>query len=643
MANIWRRSPSFNLTGWSLVNPQTELVADDFFESTSADLRGAAPLATGITADLATVPAALLTGDATITTGQTGYLVKFLLPAMLMAGTGGGYTDDDHLSIDLLGYTDDNQWPPLGTLPLEILVGEVTSNLPVTMTPLTLNGWIADNINTDWYHRIHLIPKLLAFGDMATPQQGAVTVWNAYLVDKVLASITEVDTGGVVLSEPVVTPGVVKPLRLLSYTLDSSLDGPSILDATYTWNFEGDSSAVLSVTGRRIIAWPFVPDWASGVLERLAWLTNILRSPTLVEQRRALRLSPRRELEARFLVHDADRQFFDMSIWGWGARTWALPLFHDVQLLVTAADAGEFFIACSTSDREFASDTLALLRGATPRDVEVVEVDSVTPTGVNLKRPLIQNWPAGTRLYPARPAVLADMPQLTRITDRACVAPAVFKTEPRNDFTGTAPTLLYRGWPVFVSPPEESEDLTAGMQRLLLELDNQTGVVARKDLSGRVMTAQSHRWVMHGRAERAAFRGLLYFLQGRFKALWVPTFSDDLTITAPAGASSTTITVANIGYTRYGGGPGRRDIHIKLRNGATIQRRILSAVELDAQAEVLTVDSALGVAFNPADVSRVSWLALCRLEQDNIELLHETDVDGVGQCQLIFRSVFDEL
>lgn len=642
MANAWRRSPSSRLSTGSFVTPGLAPLAADFFEPSGAVLRGAVVGDSAASGDLLVIPAILLEANVTLSTSATGYLVKFLLPGLLVESPSGGHAADPNLSTDLRDY-DDYLWPPVGMLAGEITVGDLTSALPVTTTPRTLTGWVADCINTDWYHRIHLIPKLLAFGDMASPQQGAVTIWNAYLVDKTLTSITEVETEGLVLSEPVVTPGVVKPLRLLNYTLDASLDGPSILDATYTWDFEGDSTAVLSVTGRRIIAWPFVPDWATGVLERLQWLTNILRSPTLAEQRRALRLSPRRELEARFVVDGADRQFFDMSIWGWGARTWALPLFHDIQLLGAAADAGEFFIACSTSNREFAADTLALLRGPTTRDVEVVEVDSVTPTGINLKRPLLQNWPAGTRLYPARPAKLADMPHLTRITDRASAAPAVFQFEPPNDYTGTAPALLYRGWPVLVSPPEESEDLTAGMQRLLLELDNQTGAVARKDLSGRVMTAQSHRWVMHGRAERAAFRGLLYFLQGRFKAMWVPTFSDDLTLTAPAGASSTTITVANIGYARYGGGPGRRDVHISLRNGTTIQRRILDAVELDAQTEVLTIDSALGVAFNPTDVSRISWLALCRLEQDNIELLHETDVDGVGQCQLIFRSVFDEL
>lgn len=642
MAKVWRRSPSSRLSVGSFVAPALAPLAAEFFEPSGAVLRGAVVGTTSAGGDLFVTPAILLEANVSLTTQATGYLVKFLMPGFLIDSPSGGYATDPNLSVDLRSY-DDALWPPVGHRTGDILDGVLTSELPVTTTPRTLEGWVADCINTDWYHRIHLIPRLLAFGDMATPQQGAVTVWNAYLVDKPLTAITEVETEGLVLSEPVVTPGVVKPLRLLEYTLDASLDGPAILDATYTWDFEGDTTAVLSVTGRRIIAWPFVPDWASGVLERLAWLTNILRSPTLVEQRRALRLSPRREIEARFLVDDADRQFFDMSIWGWGARTWALPLFHDVQLLGTAADAGEFFIACSTTDREFAADTLALLRGATPRDVEVVEVDSVTPAGINLKRPLIQNWPSGTRLYPARPAKLADMPQLTRITDRASWAPAVFQTEPPNDYTAAPPALLYRGRPVFVTTPDESEDLTASMQRLLLELDNQTGVVARKDLSGRVMTAQSHRWLMHGRAERAAFRGLLYFLQGRFKSLWLPTFSDDLTLTAPAGASSTTITVANIGYSRYGGGPGRRDIHIALRDGTTIQRRILDAVELDAQTEVLTIDAALGTTFSPTDVRRISWLALCRLEQDNIELLHETDVDGIAQSQLIFRSVFDEL
>ncbi|MBN0084789.1 hypothetical protein JTL67_35465, partial [Pseudomonas aeruginosa] len=96
----------------------------------------------------------------------------------------------------------------------------------------------------------------------------------------------------------------------------------------------------LVITGNRITAWTLVPDWADGVQESLEWLTELLTSTSGVEQRRSLRLSPRRSFEAEFYAEGRERVLLDLSLAGWGGRIWALPVWPDIQLLASVTAAG---------------------------------------------------------------------------------------------------------------------------------------------------------------------------------------------------------------------------------------------------------------------------------------------------------------
>lgn len=494
----------------------------------------------------------------------------------------------------------------------------------------------------DFYYRIHVIPARLDLGNVASAQVVPAVVWNAYFSSKNLTSIEAVAANGISITGPT-APATVTAMQVLSYQVGLTLDGPPVADARIIWHFSGEPDSVLPVTATRVIPFAFLPDWAGGVLERLSWLTNVLRSPSGSEQRRALRLSPRRAFEAPVIVESSERQYFDMSLWGWSGRTWAMPVWHDIQLLDTGLQIGAATIPCATANREFRAGGLALLRGATAWDVEVVEIDAVGVDSLTLHRPTLRAWSRGSRLYPARLAQLAQMPELSRVHDRASVAPVLFRLMECSDWPAAGPATTYRGFPVLEQRPEESEDLTATMQRLLKDLDNATGIPVRTDLAGHAFTSQSHRWALASRAEHAAFRSLLHFLEGRWKALWVPTFADDLTLTATTGSSDTALTIANIGYNRFAGtAPGRRDIRVELRDGTVFHRRITGSTETSASAETLAIDTAFGRDVTPADIGRISWLALCRLDQDDIELQHETDAAGSSKCQVIFRSIRDE-
>ena len=494
----------------------------------------------------------------------------------------------------------------------------------------------------DWYYRIHISRRQLDLGNVVSTQTTPVLVWNAYLEPRTLTAIAGIDEG-IELSGQPVPPLLFTGLQEREWQVAVTPDGAPVLDTALVWQFANGDSASLRITANRIIAWAFAPDWGDGVTETLTWATDILQSESGMEQRRAIRLAPRREFEASLLVDGRERQLLDLSLFGWGSRVWALPIWPDIQLTQADVPAGATAIPCSTTGRDFRAGGLALLRGESAFRVEVVEVLSVEPSGLVLKRTTQQDWPDGSRLYPARPAQLTEQPRAIRLSDRADRLDARFLVVEACDWSAVMPATLYRGWPVLEERPDESEDLTRAYQRLLLELDSGSALPLLTDTAQRAFPVMQHRWQLAGRPAHGAFRSLLYALNGRQKALWVPTHADDLRLLETVTSVATTMDVENIGYARFAmAKPGRRDIRIELLDGGVLHRRITGSTELSGEVERLALDETLGREVLPGDVLRISWLVLCRMDSDSVTIDHETDADGIARSAIMFRGVRDE-
>ncbi|MCK9987652.1 MAG: hypothetical protein AzoDbin1_04124 [Azoarcus sp.] len=563
-------------------------------------------------------------------------LTAFRVPA--------GQWTRDHLNTATLDTLGDHLYDDRKVSAIKVgVVGALTRNDPVESGGgRVLGGVKARGYADDWYNRVHVIPRQLDLGNVVSTQVSTVTVWNAWLESRTLNAITGADNG-IVVSGQLAPPLLFTPLLQRTYDIAVTPDGSPVLDATVLWQFDNAEKPGLRVTANRVIAWSFVPDWSDGITERLTWATDILQSESLVEQRRALRAAPHREFEAQMMVEGRERQYLDLVLFDWGVRIWALPVWPEIQWLSADLAADALSIPCATAGLEFHIGGLAMLIGANAFAVEVVEVVDVPSGALMLKRPTQKAWPAGSRLYPARSAQLTAEPALTRRTDRLISADVTFRVIDPCDVTPVAPATLYRTRPVLEARPDEGQDLTASYVRLLEELDNGSSTPRVTDIAGRAMPVLSQRWIGAGRTERADYRALLYHLAGRQGAVWVPTHADDLTLIEPVGATSVALTVAHVGYTRFGKAtPGRRDIRIELTDGTFIHRRVTGSTEISTDAEALAIDTALGRAVAPADVLRISWMQLCRLDHDAVEIHHMTDSEGVAESALVFRGVRDD-
>jgi hypothetical protein len=396
----------------------------------------------------------------------------------------------------------------------------------------------------------------------------------------------------------------------------------------------------VSVTGNRVTAWVWLADWSQPVVERLEWLTDVLTAYDGSERRRALRSAPRRSAEFGYAAEGDARRMLELLLHGWGARVWARPVWEALTRLTAAASAGTTTLAADTTGGGFAAGGLAMLHDGTTR-AELVEVSAVAAASLTLLRPTASAWPAGTRVYPAHTARLAEAAALRHESGAISTGRARFADEAPAALSTAHGLPTYRGAPVLSLRHDWDETPEIVLDRKLARLDNATGRPLVEDESGRPAPRQSRLYTLATRAEAETWRRVLAALRGRHGALWLDSATDDLRIVAPVAAAAVTLDVRWCGYTLYAQGHiGRRDVRIATTAGV-FMRRILSSVELAADVERLTIDAALGVDLTVAQIERVSWLHPVCLDADAAEIAWESDT--VARSRVAWRSVPDVL
>lgn len=390
------------------------------------------------------------------------------------------------------------------------------------------------------------------------------------------------------------------------------------------------------------VPWPVPPDWGTPVRESLAWLTDYMSAKNGKRQKRQLRLAPRRTFEFTVLASADTRRLLDALGFDQGVRQWLLPIWPDGQPLGSDLTAGASSVPCDTVGRDFVAGGLALVWTAV-NQWEVLAVDTIDTSSLALSDAVAGNWPAGARLYPLRMARTADSTAESLYSDDASSNKVKLQIDEACDYAGAAPAATYRGVPVLEWRGNWVDRPSAKYDRARQNIDGSTGAIAYVDLPAAPFRLQSHAWVLNGRTQQAAFRGLLYWLRGRMGTLWVPSYTTDLVLASAATSSATVLSVRWAGYTVFGRQQkNRRDIRIELYNGTVLYRRINGSTEVGG-TESLIIDSALGVAVAPTDVRCISFMTLSEQAADSISIDHLTNSDGTAQTSINWAGVLDDV
>ncbi|PZR90343.1 MAG: hypothetical protein DI537_19195 [Stutzerimonas stutzeri] len=328
-----------------------------------------------------------------------------------------------------------------------------------------------------------------------------------------------------------------------------------------------------------------------------------------------------------------------------GSNDWYLPLWQDAHYLDANAIVGTNILSCSTASASFRAGDILMVGSHSTINFELVEVASVSSDGVMTADPLNASWSIDSHLHRVKRARLTEQPRPRRENDQTVSSQIRFRIIERNDeYAATIAEAFassYRGFGVLGDAPDEAESLDHGYERIQEQIDNLTGVPFVYDSAAISFPNQRHSFTLHGRDEYGAFLRIIYALRGKAIPIWLPTFFNDFEMIADAANGATSLTVKHTGFTALGGPKTqRRDIMIEMADGTKLFRRILAS-SVVPDGEIIGLDSPFASGLKAGDVTRISFMNLARLDQDNIEISHKTDIAGVSTSVMTFRSTPD--
>ena len=470
----------------------------------------------------------------------------------------------------------------------------------------------------DYYFRVHVKPGVIALGNLLSAQVRTVEVWSAYLGPKLLSSIAQSGTEGITFTQPVAPPTYFAALESRTYTVSISTNGPPIVDAIYSFHFPSETPT-LSITGRRVVLWPFVPD--TGYDETMEWKTDLLDSFNN-EQRLALREAPRQTFSHKFLLDE--QQFSRAKAIGtqWAHRVYGIAVWDEVTPLLNGLTAGSSFIAFDTANADYRDDDLIML-WASDTNLAALEITTVTPTGVNLKLPLDKNWPK-CYIAPLRFARTLSGVEYSRAANKYITAKAQFLVTQNKDLGDNGSFPTYRGKPVMTDRSAVVGDLSEKIVRTIDMFDNGSGPIQIDIASNWVRFMQTISFIKNNKADVWKLRKWIHARRGKQRAFWLPSWNRDLVILQNVASTASSITVSPIGYPLY---YTVKDIMIQLLNGTRIFARVTSGSTDNDGNEALSLSAQIGTAFATTDIDFVCFMSHVRFDTDLVTFNHR----DVGQ------------
>lgn len=484
---------------------------------------------------------------------------------------------------------------------------------PVSAAPRGINAWKLTSWFDDYYNRIHAIPTRLDIGNLFTTQSRTFRVWNAYLDSaKTLDSVSESGTEGILITAPATPPTTFAPNEERQYSVSVTLNGPPVINAAMLLVFEAANSPTVTITGRRIVVWPWVPQ--VDYMETLEWQTDVIQA-FAGEQRIALRAAPRQGFDHRYYLPSQDLARAQAVVGGWAHRLYGLPLFGEART-VGALTAGLTQLMVDTAHADYRAGGMACV-WASVDQFEVVEIAQVLADRLVLVRPLTTSY-AAARVMPLRIARTLHGVEFDRVDGRNSFASARWSVTDNAELSGATTMDTYRGADVLPLCRVMVSPISDHIARSVDVFDNGSGVMDTDVQTSYVARTSMATFHADTRAERWALRVFLDRIKGRRGAFWLVSGNADLQIAAPLSSAGNTLQVLPIGYPLY---YGVTDICILLNDGTRIYRRVTGGAAVGG-LEHLALDAAPGVTIDASNVRRIMFMRLYRLDADTVEIHH---------------------
>ena len=605
---------------------------------------------------------ALFSGDANFQMGlgvSPGYAFTFTADANFVMAL---FTaDQDALVNDLLGITNqlesnprlkisgiganldptvlDTQWQIesvqddtfveyLSVDPGVTVFAETTGAAPAPFPITTHHAFFTTftGVGNDWFDKLFVIPPSIAAGFVITEQNIPMTIYSSFKVAtrSLDSTVNNVDAGVSLGGGFPTLPEPIPPQSGFAFTMVISPEGPPIIDGTFDFVFDIQTIAV-TVTGDRTILFALQPESNQAFVERLTFLTDVIRRRDEREQRISLRKTPRQVFEMEFKLDGLPRQVLESQIFDRQEKEFGIPVWFEPTNLTSPITAGDTVINVEdTSLSDFRDGGLfAVWEDDTV--FEVLQISSQTATTITSIGQYQSDHPVTAKVYPVRLGFMnetIDGRKNPRAVQETRLVIRVLDND--SDLSSVAAFPTFNGKVLL----DESNMVRGGTldeswAKNLQVIDSMTGtfrVFSNTELSRR---GTRKTFFCDSRQRLWNVRQLLHALRGRQVTFYLPTFYPEFTPTVALTSGDDTLTFENFGYDQFVGARAPRDvIRVVLKDGTTLIRTVISNIVLSVDEERIQVDSAWGVDKSVDEIDFVDYVTLVRMDSDEVTITH---------------------
>lgn len=372
---------------------------------------------------------------------------------------------------------------------------------------------------------------------------------------------------------------------------------------------------------------PIVPEVP--VIETWQYLTVVNIAEGSKEQRSCLRAEPRIQLSFNAIIKtEAERRLVYQMLFKYIDRVFDYPNYVHSTKLTAAAIAGAtklFFDPASTDMRP--GESMALFN-PTLELTTYVTITTLDADGANLSTGLLFDVPASWLVCPAfhfrtSPIVGFQMRAIDGNFSLKLESTAIRTLER----PGASPTLTTLGGMLLLTNrPLADDDVEEMFDKDVAWLDNKIAAPEPKTNWFAPFISGKRQYLLHRPTDMDYWRGVADTLKGRQNPFLLPTFRDDLPLSAVPALSATHIITSNVQYFDFWRAKTYRYLRIVTANGVIFRRVLEALANYTADGQPVSVDikldSALGAVAGDNIISMVSYVNICRLDSDEISLAH---------------------
>lgn len=394
---------------------------------------------------------------------------------------------------------------------------------------------------------------------------------------------------------------------------------------------------------------PIVPNWQNGVRDTYEFKTSIFATRDGSEQRRSLRIQPRRTIQAGVILDgDRLRLFQDALNRARDGKVEIGDFSAPAATLQETAAAGETVLRVDAVPRWMqVSITCVLLTGRTSRKVRI---DFISGNTVVLRDALKSAAGAGARFYPQIAASLESDNTLSMHTTMISTSSLSLVLEPgsivreadplpadgvpEGETSGAfGPAAIFYGRYVLLRKPNYMQQPQIAFNLKHETVDYGRGVTKTftpVPMIARTVTA-THMALSH--ADAMALLDVFIRAKGRAGEIYVPTWGSDFPRVVAISADSIKVEGTEF-FDTYATDPAHAAILIRAADGRLIPHEISRMYVSNGDTWVVC-DTLVGLQV--ADIAQISWMFVCRFAQDAMTI--EWRTGGVANITVSYVTL----